>query len=47
MLRLRDGEAVLCIINQGFDATGRNPGTGTTDPDVVRELAPEGRPRVR
>ena len=47
MLRLRDGRAVLCIVNQGFDPTGRNPGTGTTDPGVVRELAPEERPRVR
>ncbi len=47
LLRLRDGKALLCIVNQGFDATGQNPGTGTTDPDVVRELAPEGRPRVR
>lgn len=47
MLRLRDGRAVLCIVNGGFDPTGQNPGTGTTNPDVVRELAPEGRPRVR
>jgi type IV secretion system protein VirB9 len=47
MLRLRDGKAVLCIINQGYDPTSRNPGTGTISPDVVRELAPKGRPRVR
>lgn len=47
MLRLRDGKAVLCIVNQGYDPVGRNPGTGTTNPDVVRELAPEGRPHVR
>ena len=41
LLRLRDGKAVLCIVNQGWDAVGRNPATGTTSPDVVRELAPE------
>lgn len=46
-LRLRDGNAVLCVTNEAFDATGRNPGTGTTSPDVVRELAPEGGPNVR
>lgn len=37
-LRLRDGGLVLCILNRAFDATGRNPGTGTTSPDVVREI---------
>jgi type IV secretion system protein VirB9 len=36
--RLRDGSLVLCILNRAFDATGRNPGTGTTSPDVVREM---------
>ncbi|MBB5695999.1 TrbG/VirB9 family P-type conjugative transfer protein [Muricoccus pecuniae] len=36
--RLRDGGLVLCILNRAFDATGRNPGTGTTSPDVVREI---------
>lgn len=46
-LRLRDGKAVLCVENRGFDPAGRNPGTGTTSPDVVRELVPEGAPRVR
>lgn len=40
-LRLRDGEAVLCLVNEAFDPVGSNPGTGTTSPDVVRELAPE------
>lgn len=40
-LKLRDGKAVLCVLNRGWDGgTGRNPGTGTTHPDVVRELAP-------
>ena len=39
-LRLRDGKAVLCITNNRYDATGRNPGTGTVSPDVVREAAP-------
>lgn len=37
MLRLRQGGAVLCIVNQGYNATGRNPGTGTVDPGVIRE----------
>lgn len=37
-LRLRDGGLVLCILNRTHDAIGRNPGTGTTSPDVVREL---------
>jgi type IV secretion system protein VirB9 len=37
MLRLRQGGAVLCIVNQGYNATGRNPGTGTVDPGVFRE----------
>ena len=37
-LKLRDGKAVLCIVNRGWDGgTGRNPGTGTTNPDVIRE----------
>lgn len=29
-----------CIFNRVHDATGRNPGTGTTSPDVVREIRP-------
>lgn len=36
MLRLRDGDSVLCIVNRNYDATGRNTGTGTVDPGVVR-----------
>ncbi|MCG7362472.1 TrbG/VirB9 family P-type conjugative transfer protein [Roseomonas sp. ACRSG] len=38
--RLRDGGLVLCIFNRAHDPTGRNPGTGTTSPDVVREIRP-------
>jgi type IV secretion system protein VirB9 len=38
--RLRDGGLVLCIFNRAFDPTGRNAGTGTTSPDVVREIRP-------
>ena len=38
--RLRDGNQVLCIFNRAFDPTGRNPGTGTTSADVVREARP-------
>lgn len=36
--RLRDGNTVLCIWNLAFDAVGDSPGTGTTSPNVVREL---------
>lgn len=36
-LRLRDGKAVLCVFNDDPDRTGRNPGTRTVSPDVVRE----------
>ena len=48
-LRLRDGKSVLCIVNRKFDAAGRNPGTGTVSPDVVREATPvrEDAPHVR
>jgi type IV secretion system protein VirB9 len=47
MLRLRDGERVLCLNNQAYDPTGRNPGTGTVDGGVARETveAPRGRTR--
>jgi type IV secretion system protein VirB9 len=40
MLRLRAGDSVLCIVNQGFDPVGRNPGTGTIDPGVRRVSRP-------
>lgn len=47
-LKIRDGRAVLCIVNLGWDGgRGRNPGTGTTSPDVIRELAPEEQRHVR
>lgn len=40
-LQLRDGKAVLCVVNRGWDGgQGRNPGTGTASPDVVREAVP-------
>ncbi len=35
-LRLRRGEALLCILNQAFDARGVNSGTGTAAADVQR-----------
>ena len=38
--RLRDGGLVLCVLNRAHDVTGRNPGTGTTSADVVREMRP-------
>jgi type IV secretion system protein VirB9 len=33
---LRDGQAVLRILNRGFDPLGRDPGTGTGTPDLTR-----------
>ena len=36
--RLRLGEQVLEIYNRAYDAVGQNPGTGTTSPDVVRNV---------
>jgi type IV secretion system protein VirB9 len=38
MMRLRSGESVLCITNRAYDPVGRNTGTGTVDPGVVREM---------
>jgi type IV secretion system protein VirB9 len=35
-LRLRDGDAVLCLTNNAFNPVGVNYATGTTSPDVVR-----------
>lgn len=40
MLRLRDGDNVLCIVNRAYDPTGQNPGTGTVSPDVLRVSRP-------
>ena len=37
------GGAVLAVYNRAYDPVGRDPGTGTTHPDVVRELARQGR----
>jgi type IV secretion system protein VirB9 len=36
--RFRLGKLVADSSNCGFDAVGYNPGTGTTSPDVIREL---------
>jgi type IV secretion system protein VirB9 len=36
--RLRDGDTVLNIWNQGWDPVGTNPGTGTVSPNVVRTI---------
>ena len=38
MLRLRDGDNVLCITNNAYDPVGTNPGTGTSDPGVFRDV---------
>jgi type IV secretion system protein VirB9 len=36
--RLRIGDAVMEVCNRNFDPVGQNPGTGTTTPNVVREV---------
>jgi type IV secretion system protein VirB9 len=36
--RLRLGDAVMEVCNLNFDPVGQNPGTGTTTPNVVREV---------
>lgn len=38
MLRLRDGNSVLCITNNAYDPVGHRTGTGTVDPGVVRQI---------
>lgn len=38
--RLRDGDQILCVFNPTYSPAGFNPGTGTTSPDVVREMKP-------
>lgn len=38
MFRLRDGDTVLNLWNQGFNPVGTKPGTGTTSPDVIRTI---------
>ena len=35
---LREGPAVMDIWNKAYDPIGHDPGTGTTSPDVVREV---------
>lgn len=37
-MRLRLGAAVLTVWNRRYEPVGRNPGTGTSSPDVVREV---------
>ena len=36
--RLRIGDAVMEVCNRNYDPVGQNPGTGTTTPNVVREV---------
>jgi type IV secretion system protein VirB9 len=38
MLRLRDGNSILCITNKAYDPVGHRTGTGTVDPGIVREV---------
>lgn len=38
-IRLRDADQVLCITNWAYSLVGENPGTGTTSPDVARDVA--------
>jgi type IV secretion system protein VirB9 len=45
-IRLRRGEDVLCLFNEGFDPVGVNTGTGTTSPSIVRGVK-AGRGRMR
>lgn len=40
MIRLRDGDRVLCLVNRAYNPTGQNPGTGTVSPDVLRVVRP-------
>ena len=35
---LRDGQEVLLVVNHGLDPVGRNPGTGTGSPDIIRTV---------
>ena len=43
MLRLRDGDLVLCVVNRAYDPQGANPGTNTISPDVIRVSREGGR----
>lgn len=36
--RLRDGDTVLNLWDQGWNPVGTNPGTGTTSPNVIRTV---------
>jgi type IV secretion system protein VirB9 len=36
---LRRGQQVCALYNQGYDPIGTTPGTGTSSPDVVREVS--------
>ena len=38
--RLRDGDSELCVFNRAFDPVGVKNLTGTSSPDVVREVKP-------
>lgn len=40
---LRDGQQIIRVINQGFDPVGRNLGTGTGAPDLMRTVRSPGR----
>lgn len=43
-LTLRDAGRALCVLNLGLGAPGRDDGTGTVSPGVVREAVPAGAP---
>jgi type IV secretion system protein VirB9 len=38
MLRLREGNLVLCIFNRAYNPIGADPGTGTTSPTIDRTV---------
>jgi len=40
MLRLREGNLVLCIFNRAYNPIGADPGTGTTSLAMDRTVRP-------
>jgi len=38
IIRLRDGDMVLCIYNQRYNQIGDNPGTGTINDAISRTI---------
>ena len=38
VIRLRDGDRVMCLYNRAYYPIGDNPGTGTTADDIERHI---------